>query len=194
MAKPFSQACENNKGPILSILQRELANAQQVLEIGSGTGQHAVHFGANLTHLTWQTSDQPEYHAGIKSWLADAELQNVLPPLNVTIGETTLPSNVYDAIFTANTAHIMQRHEAKLMMQQIGHTLPQGGVFCQYGPFTQDGEHSSVSNRDFDRSLREQGYGGYRDISELKHWANLLTLQQVNSMPANNLLLVWRKC
>ncbi|GGW73846.1 DUF938 domain-containing protein [Alteromonas halophila] len=193
MDKPFSQACENNKGPILQVLRRVLADKKRVLEIGSGTGQHAVHFAANLPHLTWQTSDQRQYHSGIHQWLADAGLDNVRPPQLITIGEHRLPANTFDAVYSANTAHIMQPHEVKAMMQQVAAALPEKGVFCQYGPFLRQGKYSSQSNRDFDASLRAQGYGGYRDIEELQSWADTLIIEEINTMPANNLLLIWRR-
>lgn len=193
MDKPFSQACENNKGPILAILNRVLADKKRVLEIGSGTGQHAVYFGEHLRHLIWQTSDQDPYHEGIMQWLAEAQLANVLPPKSITIGRCELPAEDYDAVYSANTAHIMQPAEVESLMYQVNELLPVGGVFCQYGPFTENGVHSSQSNQDFDRSLRVRGYGGYRDISELESWSKSLILEEMTSMPANNLLLVWRK-
>ena len=192
MDKPFSQACENNKGPILSILERVLADKKRVLEIGSGTGQHAVHFAGHLNHLIWQTSDQSAYHDGIRCWLEEAQLANLLPPKSITIGQDTLPGEHYDAVYSANTAHIMQPADVRLLMRQVSELLPAGGVFCQYGPFTENGVHSSQSNKDFDRSLRARGYGGYRDINELKGWSHSLVLEEINSMPANNLLLIWR--
>ena len=191
--KPFSQACENNKRPILEVLKHAFATRKHILEIGSGTGQHAVFLAANLPHLIWQTSDQAEYHAGIKAWLDDENVLNCKPPMTLRIGEQALPDNLFDGIFTANTAHIMQRQEVKLMMQQVSDVLPPRGVFCQYGPFTEDGEFSSQSNAEFHASLLERGCGGYRDISELTKWASKLTLQNVYRMPANNLLLVWTK-
>ena len=191
--KPFSQACENNKAVILAKLQQMFANASRVLEIGSGTGQHAVHFANGLEHLIWQTSDQPHYHAGILQWLADAQLPNLREPLALTIGENDWPVGTFDGVFSANTAHIMQGDEVHEMMQGIDALLPVGGVFCQYGPFTQDGEFSSQSNADFHQHLVSQGYGGYRDIEELKSWAGAMQLVEIISMPANNLLLVWQK-
>lgn len=191
--KPFSQACENNKGPILDILREAFAKARHVLEIGSGTGQHAVHFGAGLPHLVWQTSDQVEYHDGITAWLDDVGLANVRYPIKLKIGRDIVSPDTYDGIFTANTAHIMQRDEVRLLMQTVSHVLPAGGIFCQYGPFTLNGEFSSDSNRAFHHSLIERGYGGYRDISELKAWQKSLVLLKQYEMPANNLMLVWKK-
>ncbi|MCW8092855.1 DUF938 domain-containing protein [Alteromonas sp. ASW11-130] len=193
MNKPFSQACENNKVPILQILKSAFAHSRRVLEIGSGTGQHAVFFAPRLPHLIWQTSDQPQYHAGILEWISESPSSNLKPPLSLTVGESAWPTHTYDGMFTANTAHIMQKHETKLMMEQVSQHLPEGGMFCQYGPFTQDGVFSSQSNREFHQQLIESGYGGYRDISELTLWAEPLKLLAINPMPANNLLLVWQK-
>lgn len=191
--KPFSQACENNKRPILEILNGAFARCSRVLEIGSGTGQHAVFLAANLPHLQWQTSDQAAYHDGIRAWQQAHGTDNCLPPRALTIGQDDIPPTEFDGIFTANTAHIMQKHEVTLLMQQVSAALPAGGVFCQYGPFTQQGAFNSDSNRDFHASLIARGYGGYRDLDELQQWAPALTLSQVHTMPANNLMLVWHK-
>ena len=193
MDKPFSQACENNKAVILDALTSRFAQTRWVLEIGSGTGQHAVHFAQGLPHLIWQTSDQLQYHAGIELWLAEAMLPNVRAPLAFAIGEHTWPTDEFDAVFSANTAHIMQRHEVQLMMQQIAKNLPDDGIFCQYGPFTQGGQFNSQSNADFHQHLVSQGYGGYRDLDELQLWADGMALRDIATMPANNLLLTWRK-
>lgn len=191
--KPFSQACENNKGPILEVLKQAFATRKHILEIGSGTGQHAVFFSAHLPHLLWQTSDQAEYHPGILAWKEEANVLNCKAPITLKIGEQSIPEKLFDGIFTANTAHIMQPDEVKLMMQQISNVLPPGGVFCQYGPFTENGEFSSQSNADFHASLLARGFGGYRDISELIQWAPSLTLESTYRMPANNLCLVWSR-
>nr|WP_136249925.1 DUF938 domain-containing protein [Ningiella ruwaisensis] len=191
--KPFSQACENNKTAILNVLLSAFSNSRKVLEIGSGTGQHAVHFARHLPHLMWQTADQYEYHPGIKQWINEYPSANLMPPLTLKLPETGLPDTEFDAVFSANTAHIMQRSEATWMMQAIAKRLPKNGVFCQYGPFTFDGEFTSQSNADFHAHLVQSGYGGYRDISELKSWAKPLKLDEVIDMPANNHLLVWRK-
>lgn len=150
----------------------------------------------------WQTSDLIENHASISAWGEDAALTNWLPPKQFKVGASDWPvsDNIADAIFTANTAHIMQPEEAKLMMQLITEKLPAGGVFCQYGPFRFDGEYTSQSNAEFDARLKSQGFGGYRDINELKQWcvsladpSVRLTLSELIDMPANNHLLVWRK-
>ncbi len=191
----FSQACENNKNVILEQLQIHFADRMAVLEIGSGTGQHAVHFASNLPHLTWHTSDLPENHASISAWMAEWPSDNLRQPISFKVGLHTWPELALDAVFSANTAHIMQKLEVMLLMQMVAVNLPASGVFCQYGPFKVDGEFTSESNRAFDAQLRAQGYGGYRDIEELEQWAGDggLVLTQQLDMPANNMLLVWQK-
>jgi hypothetical protein len=191
--KPFSQACENNKGPILAVLKEVFQHSNAVLEIGSGTGQHAVYFAPGLPHLRWYCSDVEANHAGINAWLTEFPAANLVPPCRLMLGRDPWPPIAVDAIYTANTTHIMQRHEAKLMLQLVQQHLPIGGVFCQYGPFSQGGEFSSQSNRDFDQSLRERGYGGVQDVDTLERWAQGLALQAKIAMPANNLCLIWRK-
>ena len=190
---PFSQACENNKGPILTILKDAFADRQRVLEVGSGTGQHAVHFAPNLPQLIWQTSDQPENHFAIHRWMNRYPAKNLLSPLSLTVGQDDLPFADFDAVYSANTAHIMQKAEIAEMMQTLSAELPEGGVFCQYGPFTDNGVFSSDSTRECHPSLLERGCGGYRDIQELEAWAPALTLVKIHTMPANNLLLQWKK-
>lgn len=193
MNKPFSQACENNKKFILEQLVRCFANSYKILEVGSGTGQHAVYFAPNLPHLVWQTSDQSHYHGGIHTWLAQHPADNLKTPITLTIGQDSWPEIRVDGVFTANTTHIMQACDAKLMMQTITQNLCQGGVFCQYGPFNIDGQYTSDSNEHFDRHLKNEGCGGIRDIAELQRWAPGLELQETIPMPANNFLLVWIK-
>ena len=193
MNKPFSQACENNKQPILEQLVAYFANSHKILEIGSGTGQHAVHFAPALPHLEWQTSDQSHYHLGIQAWLAAYPANNLKAPIALTIGQDSWPDISVDGVFTANTTHIMQANDAKLMMQTVAENLSQGGVFCQYGPFNIDGQYTSESNQHFDRHLINEACGGIRDIAELQRWALGLELQEKIPMPANNFLLVWVK-
>ncbi|MCV2883174.1 class I SAM-dependent methyltransferase [Aestuariibacter sp. AA17] len=193
MDKPFSQACENNKQPILDVLKQHFATATSILEIGSGTGQHAVHFAAGLPHVEWHTSDQPQYHAGVQAWLLDANLENTTDPVPFTVGQDDWPNGRFDGVFTANTTHIMQPNIAQEMMRLVGTHLPEGGVFCQYGPFKIEGEFTSRSNAEFHQHLLAQGYGGIQDIETLMNWAPSLVLQHRVDMPANNMTLVWRK-
>ena len=194
--KPFSQACENNKQPILDVLQRILADKKILLEIGSGSGQHAAHFAPRLAHLQWHTSDMPDKHLGIKAWLEDAAVNNLHQPMSFTIGSIdngAWPLANVDAVYSANTTHIMQSSEAQLMMQLVADNLSDGGVFCQYGPFNFQGRYTSESNQVFDQYLTEQGCGGIRDIDELTLWAKPMVLIEVVPMPANNFTLIWQK-
>lgn len=191
--KRFCQASENNKGPILEQLKKHFSRCHTVLEIGSGTGQHAAYFSQHLPHLQWHTSDMPDNHPGITAWLEEAGVSNGIPPVAFTIGQDDWPLATADAVFTANTAHIMQADVTQLMMEMVSEHLPSHGVFCQYGPFTVNGEYTSDGNRSFDRHLIMEGCGGMRDIQELVQWAGSLTLVHRVAMPANNFLLVWRK-
>ncbi|WP_395342065.1 DUF938 domain-containing protein [Ningiella sp. W23] len=190
---PYSQACENNKAPILNVLSEAFAKTNHVLEIGSGTGQHAVHFAKHLPHLIWQTADQLEYHSGIQYWIEKHPCANLKAPLPLQIPLDDFPNDNYDGFFSANTAHIMQKSEIQHLMKLIEKRLPQNGVFCQYGPFKQEGKFSSQSNKEFHESLLARGFGGYRDISELQIWASKLSLTQIIEMPANNLMLIWKR-
>jgi hypothetical protein len=192
--KPFSQACENNKQPILEVLKRVLADKTNLLEIGSGTGQHAAYFAPRLRHLEWHTSDMPDKHLGIAAWLEEVKVNNLHQPLSFTIGATSAwPLTNTDAVYTANTTHIMQPLESQLMMQLVANNLPIDGIFCQYGPYNFQGQYSSESNQSFDQHLSEQGCGGIRDIDELTLWAIPLVLIETIPMPANNYMLVWQK-
>lgn len=193
MAKQNAPSCERNKQPIFEVIAPHFSKVSQVLEIGSGTGQHGVFFAENLPHLTWQTSDIIDNHDSIKAWIKESQLTNINMPVEFMLGRDTWPVVQVDAVFTANTTHIMQSQEAKVMMEMVAQHLLKGGVFCQYGPMKVDGAFTSDSNQAFDRKIREEGRGGIRDIEELKSWANGMTLQEVYPMPANNFLLVWYK-
>lgn len=195
--KPFSQACENNKGPILEKLADLFNQPGTILEIGTGTGQHAVHFARHLTHLTWQPSDHPQNARLCLPWLEEAALANINPPLalNVTDGDwSSLPA--IHGVFSANTAHIMAWEEVEAMFHGVARILPTDGRFCLYGPFRYNGQHTSESNERFDRSLRMQaGHMGIRDRENLERLGRSagLVISEDFGMPANNRLLVWRK-
>ena len=155
-ARPDAPATRRNRDAILEVLRSELSAAVSVLEIGSGTGQHAVYFGRALPDLRWQTSDRAENHETILTWLAHEALANVQPPLALDVLEVDRLADDYDAVFSANTAHIMSFPAVEKMFSLTGSVLRPGGVFCLYGPFNIDGEFTSESNRQFDRSLQEQ--------------------------------------
>jgi hypothetical protein len=195
MEKRFCQSSENNKLPILNHLKSIFESTTQVLEIGSGTGQHAVYFSANLPHLKWRTSDVSQNHPTIEQWIKDFPSSNVMSPVKFVLGEDKWPVSGIDGVFTANTTHIMQPDEARLMMEEVAENILPKGVFCQYGPFNVDGKYTSEGNQKFDQHLKNEGCGGIRDIQELQTWVAGTSLRLVDniSMPANNFLLVWHK-
>ncbi len=191
---PFSHACENNKAPILEVLQRVFIDATQALEIGSGTGQHAIHFAPQLPHLVWQPSDRECNIPGINCWLDKHPVANLKSPVTLDVSHDTWPEA--NAIFSANTAHIMSWELVQKTFEQVGKTLPPKGIFALYGPFNYHGKYTSDSNQMFDRMLRErdpkQGIRDFEAINTLTEKANLKLIED-NTMPANNRLLVWKK-
>ncbi len=189
-------AAEANAAPILEVLRHEFHDCREVLEIGSGTGQHAVAFASALGHLDWQTSDLDENHAPIAAWIADAGLANIRAPLSVDVRTADLPKAAYDAAYSSNTAHIMNMEAVLDMFALVGRSLRPGGVFCLYGPFTRNGRFNTASNEQFDRQLRARNPAmGLRDLEKLEGQGkrNGLVCEKLYAMPANNLLVVWRK-
>ncbi len=194
--KPYSEACERNRDPIFAVIQPLLAARRAVLEIGSGTGQHAVYFAAKLPHLIWHTSDREMYHAGIQLWLDEAALENVRPPLALDVTQTPWPAMTVDAVYSANTAHIMHWPEVEAMFAGVGALLPAGGIFLLYGPFNDHGCYTSDSNRRFDEQLKSRDpLSGIRDADALDRLAQQAQLQARGdvAMPANNRILWWEK-
>jgi len=193
--KSFSEDAESNKSPILQVLLPILSDVNSVLEIGSGTGQHAVSFGAALSHLSWQTSELEQQHASIQAWLDESELTNVLPPITLDVGKEW-PERCFDAVFSANTAHIISWPKVELMYRGVGHVLRKNGLFVLYGPFNFSGKYTSSSNRRFDAWLKqrdpESGIRNFEDMNRLAGENQLLFEQEV-SMPANNRILIWRR-
>lgn len=194
--KPFSPACERNREPIANVLVPLFAGIKTVLEIGSGTGQHAVYFGARMPHLRWQTSDLPHNHRGIRQWLDEAQLSNVLPPLSLDVDDALWPVQRVDAVFTANTLHIVAWSSTTSMFTGVSRLLDADGLFCVYGPFRYGDEHTSESNARFDASLRSQNpHSGIREIGAVCDLAqsNSLVMTADHALPANNRLLVFCK-
>lgn len=193
--KSHSEACERNKEPILVILRGVFANTANVLEIGSGTGQHAVHFAQHLPHLTWQPADLEVHHAGIKAWMQEANLPNLPDPLTLDV-DGEWPEGPYEAAFSANTAHIISWPQVERLFDGVGKILTTAGRFVLYGPFNYNGNYSSESNAMFDQSLRARDpLSGIRDFEAVEALATKanMTLQANHSMPANNQALVWEK-
>lgn len=194
--KPYSEACDQNREPIRKLLQSYVKDRHQVLEIGSGTGQHAVYFAADFPWLTWQTSDLAENHDGIQAWIDDSGLSNVLPPLALDVTADVWPRQRYDLVYTANTLHIMSPMVVKKLFAEVPVCLKENAVFLVYGPFNYAGQYTSESNAQFDRWLKQRDAdSGIKNFEWLQDIASLSGLECIDDypMPANNRLLVWQK-
>jgi len=191
-----SEACERNKDPILEILKDVFGNSRDVLEIGSGSGKHALYFGRNLPHLTWQPSDLEENLAAIKAQPVPGTLKNVFPPIVLDVCRHPWPVTSVSAIFSANTLHIMSWENVTHFFRGAGETLQAGGVLCVYGPFRYRKAFTSKSNERFDQHLRQQNpLSGIRDFEAVNQLANEHGLSFLSdyAMPANNQLLLWKR-
>ena len=194
--KPYAQSCERNQLPILEVLEQEFSDIHSVLEIGSGTGQHAIFFGARLPHLVWQTSDLTQAHPGILAWLQESTLDNVLPPLTIDVTHDDWGIDSVEGVFTANTMHILSWKSISRMFEGFGKILAPTSRVAMYGPFRFDGEFTSESNATFDRFLRSRDpLGGIRDFESLDELAQRQNLRfcRNHSLPSNNQILVWER-
>ena len=200
----WSEACARNRDPILAVLRAHLQDCQRVLEIGSGTGQHAAYFAEQLPHLLWQASDHPDYLPGIAERLAEAALPNAPPPwplqavLEPQPGLAPWPADAgsFDAVYSANTLHIMSWALVQALFAGLPAVMAQGALLCVYGPFNYGGEFTSDSNRTFDMWLKDRDpASGIRDVEAVDTLAaaqGLVLIDDV-AMPANNRLRVWRR-
>jgi SAM-dependent methyltransferase len=193
---PFSAACERNKEPILEVLRSRFAGTMQVLEIGSGTGQHAVYFARALPHLTWQPTEQLTYLADLTERVKLEGPQNLRVPTLLDVRQAVWPLRSVDALFTANTLHIMSWPEVVALFRGSCSVLAPGGVLCVYGPFRYAGRYTSDSNQEFDRMLQERDpESGIRDLDAVTSLAAQygLRLDADHDLPANNRLVVFTR-
>jgi SAM-dependent methyltransferase len=193
--KPYSEACERNRGPILDVLRDRFADRRRVLEIGSGTGQHAVHFAAGLPQLTWQTSDVAANLPGIRLWLEESGLPNLPQPLALDV-TGSWPGARFDAVFTANSLHIMSWPEVRALFAALPQVLAADATLAVYGPFNYAGRFTSASNASFDAWLKQRSaHSGIRDFAAVDELARAIgfTLLEDRPMPANNRTLIWRR-
>lgn len=192
----MAPAVARNREPILEVLLTEFADRRRVLEIGSGTGEHSIFFAPNLPWLIWQTSDRHINHEGIHAWLQHARCTNVEPPIDLDVSEPPELDAAFDAVFSANTAHIMGQPDVERMFELVGRLLPTKGKFCLYGPFNRDGQFTSDSNARFDASLRGQNSKmGIRNLEDLDRFAGDAGMLRsaLYAMPANNDIAVWTR-
>ena len=190
--KPFSQACENNYRFILPYITTAFTDCSTVLEIGSGTGQHAYHFAQTLPHVSWQTSDLAMNHEGIKQWISG--VNNIKPPLLLDVNQPQWPALNIEGAFTANTLHIMSWPEVEKLFRHVGGLLKSGNKWLVYGPFNINGQFTSDSNAAFDQQLKAGAeHRGIRDLEAVEKFALScgLTMAEPTVMPANNFLLTF---
>jgi cyclopropane fatty-acyl-phospholipid synthase-like methyltransferase len=192
----FSAACERNKGPILEVLQTWLAPARTVLEIGSGTGQHAVYFARQLPWLTWQPTDTGDYLAVLRAALRAARPANLCDPLELDVRGAAWPPGPVDAVFSANTLHFMSPSAVAALFAGCAALLPARRLLLVYGPFRYGGEYTAPSNARFDEWLQashpERGVRDFEWVQSLATGCGFELSADI-AMPANNQLLIWRK-
>ncbi len=197
MSKPYAESCEQNQGPILEVIRPWLASSGDLLEVGSGTGQHAVFFASRLPHVRWLPSDRADQLAGIRAWVSEAALDNVLDPVELNVlRKEQWPQRAVSAVFSANTVHIMGDSEVEALFAGVAQVLARAGVFLLYGPFNYRGSYTSESNRQFDAWLKARDpRSGIKDFTWLCRLAAAGGLELVKdyAMPVNNRTLVWRK-
>jgi len=197
--KPFAPSAERNRAPILAVLKTHFSRVRRVLEIGSGTGQHAVYFAPSLPNAEWQTSDVEAALPGIRSWLDAARLPNLPPPMALDVNglwPVWAHDERFDAAFTANTLHIMSWPAVQRLFARLSEVLAADALLAVYGPFNYNGAFTSDSNRAFDDSLKRQSpTSGVRDFEAVDALAAAIGLKLISdhTMPANNRLLVWRR-
>lgn len=193
--KPYAPATERNRDAILEVLREQLAAGQRVLEIGSGTGQHAVHFARALPAVHWQCSDRAERLPGICLWLEESALTNTPAPIELDVAGVW-PTHSFDAVFSANTLHIMSWPEVELMFAGLNKVLQPDAKLIIYGPFNYGGRYTSDSNQQFDQSLRaDDPRRGIRDFEAVQQLAAGIDLSLIDdlTMPANNRCLIWSR-
>ena len=193
--KPYSESCDQNRQPIQRILQRYVEGRKTLLEIGSGTGQHAVYFSSAFPGLSWQTSDLVENHPGIQAWIDDSGLNNVLHPIQLD-ARGDWPEQSYDLVFSANTVHIMSAQSVQQMFARLPGCMHQHSVFLLYGPFNYQGRYSSDSNARFDQWLKQRDSDSciknFEWLKDIAAQSGLECFDDVE-MPANNRMLLWRR-
>ena len=195
MDRPYAAACDRNREPILAVLREHFGGRHRVLEIGSGTGQHAVHFAAALPHLIWQASDVLQHLPGIRAWLDGAALPNTPAPIALDV-TGAWPAGEFDAVFSANTLHIMGWPQVGALFKHLPEVLAPNAVVVVYGPFNYAGSFTSPSNAAFDASLKvgapQMGIRDFEAVDTLARGAGLELLED-RAMPANNRCLVWQR-
>jgi hypothetical protein len=193
---PYSQASENNKAPILQVLTRVFADRKSVLEVGSGTGQHATYLATGLQHLAWQPTETAAHLPILLPRCQQAAVHNLTPPLVLDVCDKPWPDLVFDAVFTANTLHIMSFDSVRALFGSLAELAQRDVCLAVYGPFNYAGQYTSDSNARFDQWLAgrdpESAIRDFEQVDALARSAGFI-LQEDNEMPANNRLLIWQR-
>jgi cyclopropane fatty-acyl-phospholipid synthase-like methyltransferase len=197
MEKPYSVACDRNKEPILEVLKNTiLPSDRRLLEIGAGSGQHAVYLAPFFPQLEWFPTDLSSNLAGMNLWLNEARIPNIQKPLRLDVSKDDFPKLKFDVVFTANTFHIMHWKDCKALMKLLGHRLREGSRAIIYGPFKYNNEFTSESNAAFDASLKERDpLSGIRNFEDVTNNMSKNGFELVHDyeMPANNRTLVFNR-
>ncbi len=196
MEKPFIGAAERNKEYIFEQLKELFSGFTTVLEVGSGTGQHAVYFSSKLKHLSWQPSDLSQCLSGISAWCNETPMANLLAPMELDISKWRGLTKRYDAVFASNVIHYIESGYIEKFFFGSRKALKSNGFLVLYGPFKHDNEYSSVGDKQLDVMLKlENKSFGIRNLEELKQTACLHDFELFKSinLPANNKLLCWKK-
>jgi SAM-dependent methyltransferase len=192
---PHSDACERNKGPILEILRTAFADCKHVLEIGSGTGQHAVHFALAMPWLVWQPSEVADGMPGLRKHIFNQGPSNLRAPVLLEVTERPWDVRNVDAVFTANTLHIMHWPQVEALFAGLPAVARPGAVLAIYGPFRYEGRYTSESNESFDKMLHvrdpRSGIRDFEQVDALAQGAGF-KLAADHPMPANNQAIVWK--
>jgi cyclopropane fatty-acyl-phospholipid synthase-like methyltransferase len=195
MEKPDAPSVARNRDAILEVLRDTFTATTSVLEVGSGTGQHAVFFAKALPHLSWQASDREENLQGMQAWLDDAHLPNTPPALTFDI-DGVWPTGTYDAVFTANTLHIMSLDQVRTFFAGLPGITKCDALLVAYGPFNYNGQFTSPSNAAFNDWLQARGsHMAIRDFEMINALAGGAEFRLLDDhpMPSNNRCIVWQR-
>jgi cyclopropane fatty-acyl-phospholipid synthase-like methyltransferase len=194
--KPYALSCDRNSQPILDQLKKLLSGRKSLLEVGAGTGQHAVFMAPHFLDMNWTLSDQEDRHPGIQIWMKDFPRSNVKGPVEYTVGQSTFPQGEFDVVFTSNTLHIMGWDLCLQFFDDLSRSLPKDALFIVYGAFNYNGQYTSESNKDFDRWLKEKhpesGIRGFEEVRDELAQRHFQLVDDIE-MPANNRMLVFKK-
>jgi cyclopropane fatty-acyl-phospholipid synthase-like methyltransferase len=197
MEKPYSASCDSNKAPILEVLYKTiLPSDRRLLEIGSGTGQHAVYLAPKFPQLEWYPTDLSSNLSGMNLWFKEARIATIQKPIRLDVSKDDFPKLKFDVVFTANTLHIMHWKDCKAFMKLLGHRLREGSRAIFYGPFKYQGEFTSPGNAEFDLSLKAKdplsGIRAFEDINNNMIKTGFELIEDYD-MPANNRTLVYQR-